>query len=468
MNGYSIVSDPTLTVSPELAARIYQTSPLVNTLIRIGADAFKTLPLNIMVQERGADGESKPKTSGPVVDLLSWVNPRMVRSELMANLYSWMKLVGQAFWAIVPSDPQYAKEHPLSIYPLNPIYVRIVPDPETGVRNYIYQIGSIRIFLEDDQVIHFRTFNPHNYWLGNLDLNTLEFDIQIERYSKKQIRNYHANAAVLSGVLSSEEEVGDTEIKRLKKEFYSQNAGARNAYRILVLEKGMKYEPLQANATDQFIDSLLGSVSKSHSMVLGVPLGLASGLAEDLPRSDIIAIEAIMWKQNLLPFAQYVAEVITKFICQKASKQLFCIFDHSNVEALRIHELDRIRGEVAQILAGDVTPNEVRIGRNRKPYADLGSEFAALSDALGLKPELLDQLMNFFGQVPTPVFNAMMAQAGVQQKLQASPSMGLPGSMGGRDQSTNGEAQMADPTGTRSIFDADADIYEKMARILGS
>jgi HK97 family phage portal protein len=417
-------------ITPELAARIYSSSPLVNSLIRIGAGAFSQVPLKVMLSERHGVRATEKRTGYPY-KLFKWVNPHMTYAGLMENLYSWQKLVGQAFWAIEENEDRYKGISEFSIYPLNPLYVKIVPDPDTGRKGYVYEVGPERLYIPDELVLHFPTFNPHDHWTGHIDLNALEYDMQIERASKKQTRNFHANAAILHGVITSPEELGDDEIRRLKAEFYQQHSGSRNAYRHLVLEKGMTYNPIKSNGSDQFLAQLLDQIGDSHAMVLGVPLALATGRSVG---NKLIEVEAMMWKQNIVPFAEKVEQTITKRLCMPiqtklpSSMRLYTSFDFSNIEALRLHELDRVRMEVARVHTGLATPNEIRATRNEEPYTG----------------ELAD-----FGDSPMPVFTAKQSQQA--QGAGTSPSLPLPGSEGGRDQSAGGEGEMLDETGTRAL-----------------
>ena len=433
-------------MTAEMLVRAYTSSPLVSKLIGIGADAFAQLPMRTMMRERKANGRSVQKFSGMPYELLEWVNPSMTPFEIKRSVYSWRRLLGNAYWALEWTSPEYASACPMSIYPLNPMFVRIVPDPETGVKSYLYQVGADKIIIPADRVIHFKSFNPRDHWLGNPDAASLFFDIQIERYSKRQVRNYHANASMISGVLASEQEVGEPELKRLRREFREQNSGSNNAYRVLVLEKGMKYTPIPAANGDQFLEARLAAVADTHSMVLGVPMGLAIGKVEKGVK--IIELESLMFKQNIRPFAEEIGEVLSKHLCTNVngmltdrgiSSRVYIDFSFADVDALRLHDLDRVRTEVALVLGGLRTPNQIAVARGWETY-DVNALVEALKNGLAS-----------FGDVPTPVYLQLFAQLQAMASAEASPSLSLPGSQGGRDQSGDGEAQMLDPTGTRSL-----------------
>lgn len=423
-------------ITADIAANVYCRSPLVNSLIRTGATAVAQVPLDIVVTNP-VTNEKRKRTSGYPYKIFQFVNPHMTTFEFIETCYSWFRLVGYCAVAIEETTSEHSGESVLSLYPLDPRYLDIVPDPDTGTKGYVYGNNRSprtpkRIYLSESQVFYFKNFNPRDYWLGNIDLNALDFDLQIEGYSKKQLKNFYANASVINGVISTTEDIGDVEIRRLKREFHQQYSGARNAYRLLVLENGMTYEPIKSNGSDEFVNDVLSAVQDSHQMVLGVPICLLTCTA---PKGGKLAeAEALMWKLNLKPWLIRFCAALTKKFCSPVNQMSYAgwsnmVFepDFAEVDALRIHDLDRTRTEVARVNTGLNTPNELRGKRNEPAYTGDSAEF---------------------GDLPTPVYMAKVAEA--QAAAQASASLSMPGTEGGRDQSANGEAQLVDQTGKRS------------------
>lgn len=427
-------------------AETYVQSPLIQGLISIGAQACKAPVWKIVQVQK--NGKTKDRKSGYPHEVLHWVNAHMSFADLIGKTYTNYRLYGNAYWAIEPTPVEHRRRFPnapeYSIYPLDPRYVKIVTDPDTNRLGYIYSEvypgyrnsmseddgkGSRpkSIYFPDDLVLHFKTENPKEYWLGLSAIDALSYDLQIDRFQKRQQRNFYSNAALLNGVLESDSEISNDEIKRLKKEFQNQYSGAKNAYRILVLENGIKYKPMPAVTDDGVSDKVLNNVATSHEAVLGVPLVLLNPPAG----ADLTHAEFVMWQYNIQPFLKdHVAPLITKRLCQVVDSRLEFRFDFSDIDALRYQDLNRTRSEVAHVNIGAKTVNEIRISRQMEPYTGDLAEF---------------------GDTPRPLFDIMMKEKteGSPDSPDASPSLTLPGSEGGRDQSEYGEAEMLDETGEK-------------------
>lgn len=405
-------------VTPELAAGIFAVSPYVNACTRIIADAVACTPIQV-IQKTRSDGKETVLVKGVLADLFSWINPSMTLHQFLSDVASWLVIKGDAYIAIEPTSTEYTKISPVSLYPMNPQYISIVPDPDTHVDRYIYTVNGKKAMFDKDKVIHIRNWNPYNHWFGYSSLNSLQYDIQMERFAKKQTGNFYANAATVSGVLSIAGESSDDEIRKLKREFNYQYSGARNSHRVLILTEGMQYEPIKSFGIENNSVPILEETLKNHAMVLGVPVPILSG-----DSSNILEYERLMWKRTIIPMQSLIESTLTKMLCPTDSRYLIRIaFDRSNVEALRTEDLDRTRVDVALVQAGIYTINEVR--RDRK------------------MPEFTDSKIKEFADTPMPLW--------MQENPAVSASLTLPGSRGGRDQSANGEAQMIDQTGKRGL-----------------
>lgn len=428
---------PTGLIQPKQAAVIYSQSPIAYASVRVVASLLSNVPFNTYMLDRNSSGKKKIKRTGYPYQMLQWVNPHMSLPELIMHTASWLKLCGDAYWAIEETSPQNASYSIFSIYPLNPAFTKIIVDPDDGTRGYVYDLGTDKQWYPDQRVIHFRNFNTLDHWHGMSELEPLSYDLQVEKYTKRQLRNFFAGGTVLDGVLSIEEDLDDDEIRKLKREFREQHEGTRNAHRILVLTKGMKFEVPVPPAPSAVLAPLMEKNLENNTMVFGVPVGVLLGKGEGLEEA-----KALMWEQTIQPLGTIISETVNKRLCLPISPRIICGFDYSNVTALRLKDLDRARVEVAHANTGIRTVDEIRAERN---LDEIGSEFTT---------------------TPIPEWQAKQKEKLQEQAAQASlaqiaakpttgtgssPSLPLTGSEGGRDQSSTGEAQTVDETGKKDI-----------------
>lgn len=426
-------------ITPKMAAAIYSQSPGAYAAVKTIGNLVSNVPFNIYMLERNSSGKKTVKRTGYPYQLLQWVNPHMTLPQLLDNTASWLKLNGNAFWAIEETEPRYANISIFSIYPLNPCFVKIIVDKDTGRKGYVYDTGVDKQYYPDNRVIHFRNFSPFDHWHGHSELNPLSYDLQVERYSKRQLRNFFSGGTVIDGVLSIEDDLSDAEIRKLKREFKEQHEGTKNAHRILVLTKGMTFEVPKPPEPSNVLAPLMDRTLENHSMVLGVPVSVLLGKGEGLEDA-----KALMWEQTIQPLCTLIADTVTKRLCLPVSARLVAGFDYSNVTALRLKDLDRARVEVAHANTGIRTIDEIRAERNLDP---LNTEFSSkpIPEWQAAQKEKLQQQAAENQQA--------IAQSRQSAGTGSSPSLPLTGSEGGRDQSSTGEAQMVDQSGEKGLQD---------------
>ena len=433
-------------------ANLYIQSPYVYAAVRLIAASLLSVPLNVYTKNR--NGAVQKKTTGPIVDLLNFVNKDMTPAQLIEFTVSWYVMYGNVYWAIEDTPEEYASISKLSIYPLSPRYIKIVPDPVTKVDCYVYEVGGKRIYYPANRVIAFNSFSTVDYWVGNAPVNSLGYDIQIERFMKRQLRNKFFNGSTIDSVLTVPEALDDTEIIKMKRDFKEQHTGTSNAGRLLVVTEGMKFDRIPEVTTDSTTSTLMDSVFDSHAMVFGVPNVLLKpgGLAKDIKEA-----KALFWENTIVPLARVIQETITKKICMPASPNLSVQFDFSNVYALRINDLDRARVEIAHINAGVKTPDEIRIERGLDP---LSTEFSETPFPQWLSEQATMQqkiALGAKGNTQTDTSPSGAGQGTPAGGSGASPSLPNGGSEGGRrNQSASGEAQMLDSSGKRGLYTDDS------------
>lgn len=416
----------------ELAIQAYKKIPIVNASVRYIASSVASVPLNVY-KNIPSKNEKIEVFNGEPYSLLNWVNPRMTQYELMYYTGCWLSLASSAFWVIEPTPKEYMRPgvSALSIFLLNPLYVKIQADPDNGVNLYIYEINNKRVTFTEDQIIHFKGFNPDNYWFGNLDMASLSVDFQIERYGKKKSKNWFANSALLSGFLKLNENPGDEEIAKLERKFTNISAKTNQAYRVLVLSADMSYEPFKQSYDDGYTDKAIELSNKSITMVLGVPISLLEGQPPSGSIKALVESERVFWAKTAKPMIDRVCTKLTKELAQPANRNYIVCGDFSEIYSLQTFDLEKARVDVALVNTGIMSLNEIRQRRGKEPF----------------KPDADDPLFEKYVNGPVSYYGAKNKSAGDNPDPE---SMGLPGTGGSdRNQTENGEAQLVDESGEK-------------------
>lgn len=250
--------------------------PAVNACIEIIADSIAKMPIFIM------DSQTRERvTDSPVLDLLtSRPNEIMTAFDYFKLMESRRIAYGNAY-AIIIRDKWGI---PCELLPVEAGYMTPFFD-DKGKLWYVGtnpKTGEYRKFWDCD-IIHYKAFSTDGIE-GVSYLKRGAMVIEAALQSQKYEKNFYANGARLTGVLTTEtdltskpdietEDGSKISIKdAIRASWDKIYSGADNAYRTAVLDFGMKYTPISASNKDaQFIESKAASI-EDIGRLFNIPL----------------------------------------------------------------------------------------------------------------------------------------------------------------------------------------------------
>lgn len=140
---------------------------------------------------------------------------------------------------------------PLQLLRLAPQYTEVIPgDRGQLVSGFEYKPpGSSGVVIAPGKVIHWKGANPHDAHRGAgiIAMGPRVFDMEVALTDTKA--SYYENGARLEGVLESEQAITPSTAEKLRRQFAGLYAGARQAFQVAVLGRGLQYKPIQSDAT---------------------------------------------------------------------------------------------------------------------------------------------------------------------------------------------------------------------------
>lgn len=232
-----------------------------------------TAPRNRAEAEKGA------RLADPwLVQLLEEPNGYQSWEELIELFVIDRYITGDGFIYMRGDD---GNGRPLQLLRLAPQYVEVIPGQHGElIESYEYKVpGQSPINIAPERVIHWKGANPHDAYRGAgvIAMGPRIFDGEIALSDTRA--SYFENGARLEGVLEAEQAVSDSQAAKLRRQFAGIYAGARNAFQVAVLGRGLSYKEIQSNAKDA---ELLALADQSRDRILAlfrVPkamLGLSS------------------------------------------------------------------------------------------------------------------------------------------------------------------------------------------------
>ena len=250
--------------------------PAVNACIEIIADSIAKMPIYLM------DSKTRERViDSPVLDLLtSRPNEIMTAFNYFKLMESRRIAYGNAY-AIIIRDKFGI---PCELLPVEAGYMTPFID-DKGKLWYVGtnpKTGEYRKFWDCD-IIHYKAFSVDGIE-GVSYLKRGAMVIEAALQSQKYEKNFYANGARLTGVLTTEtdltskpdietEDGSKISIKdAIRASWDKIYSGADNAYRTAVLDFGMKYTPISASNKDaQFIESKAASI-EDIGRLFNIPL----------------------------------------------------------------------------------------------------------------------------------------------------------------------------------------------------
>lgn len=173
-----------------------------------------------------------------------------------------------------------AQGRPLQLLRLPPQYTEVIGGVAGElVAYYEYKPpGQPAVRIPPDKIIHWKGANPHDALRGAgiIAMGPRVFDGEVALTETKAA--YYENGAHLGGVLEGDQAYSDSTVAKLRRQFAGVYGGAKQAFQVAVLGRGLKYNTIQSNAqeaefglmSDQSRDRIL-ALFRVPKILLGLP-----------------------------------------------------------------------------------------------------------------------------------------------------------------------------------------------------
>lgn len=289
----------------------------VNRCVEVLSTSMAVLPIYIM------DEGSKARLADHRLGRVLWgrANEAMTSFDYQRLMMANQLLRGNAY-AWIYRDPRSG--HPLELLPLPPDYVQSWVDGGGRVW-YLFtdpKTGAVTPLRQDD-VLHYKAYSEDGLE-GISILRRASLTLDTARAAQQYENRTWRSGGQPSGVLTTESDLGgattpvtmaDGTVQQVDaKEHLRQcwervHSGAENAFRVAVLDLGLKYQPISMTNSDaQFVESNEVRVA-DVCRFFGIPLHLAYAGKQSYQSNEQNGIEFVNY--TLLPFETQWSQVDT-------------------------------------------------------------------------------------------------------------------------------------------------------------
>jgi len=236
----------------------------VNRCVECISDSMAKLPIFVM------DGKTKEHLDHPLLALLERrPNEAMAPSVYKKLMEANRLLHGNGYAAIFRSR---ATAQPVELLPLPPDCVTLRLD-ENGRLWYLYtdpRTGEPHRLAQWD-VLHYKAYTRD----GICGISVLSRAAEVIASAKAAQRyegKFYTQGAQPSGIITVDSELKQGAKDKIREEWRKAHAGVDNAFRVAVLDLGLKYTPISVSNKDaQFVESKAVTV-EDIARFFGVPL----------------------------------------------------------------------------------------------------------------------------------------------------------------------------------------------------
>lgn len=337
------------------------TSSWVSSDIRLIADRVSSDSAEFEVKQ----GEEEIDDH-PIEMLFHRPNSLMSGIFLKRSLCWWYWLTGNAYLYVATPAP--GRGEPLEIYPLVASLMRPLPDTlREGVGvfkgrqliDFEYNVNGGLVRLYGEQVIHFRTPNPVDYWEGLSPLTAGLLPIQMDRAQGEWQREFFdENNAVPSAIISVPATTSVQDFERQRTLIREQLAAGQKR---LFTRSG----DLSVSLITQTLEQMQVLESRRFNQeeidrVFGVPQGFYNATSGD----SRIAAEVAFSRNTIQPMLDYMAEELTANLAPFYGEDV-------KVCAPNVIPQDRaLEVQEYSVYSLDRTINENRLERGLEPHVD--------------------------------------------------------------------------------------------------
>ena len=400
------------TWAPLTYGEYYPRSALVYAAIKLRQDAIAQVPLTVYqrtapamrpassrspAEGTSAAKEASPGSTGriraseavgedhPVQRLLDSPNPFWSRGDLWRATETYLGVWGSAYWGLERDSLGQVAE----IWPLRPDRMRVIPDPNTYIKGFVYVgYGQQPVAYVPEDIVWLRYFNPLDEYAGLSPIAPLRLSADMALDALRANRTGLANDSTPGVFIETSDTPTDDEVKEFYERWELRFKGANRARRPVLLSSGMKAGNLGFSPREmEYVQSLRWSL-EDVSRVYGVPKPMM-GDVERITFSNFVTARRVFWEDTIVPQLAFYREALQRMLMPNlGDPSLFVEFDLSAIQALRESENDKAKRWQTYVSAGIMTVNEVRQEINLPPVPWGDQPGLALDPKKGGTPEL--------------------------------------------------------------------------------
>ncbi len=355
---FGLPGDAVAEVNASNYAAAYTLNPYVFTAVNVIADAASTVDL--VCELRNAKGEWEAVSPHPLLELLEYVNADEDHYTLTYGTVSWLILTGDAYWLKLRAT----KSGPPNALQLLPSASVKIKRDRGGAATYLVALGGgSELKVPQEDIVHFRTFNPTSADHGLSRIAPLEQTINLCTRLMGFNIAWLKNGGVPSLLMKLQTRMADDQWKRFVADWRAWRGDSNLAgipFQIDGVNSDVK--ELGANPDANLSSSMIEAARDTILGVIGTPPATC-GVFEYANYANSREQIRMLWTQAVTPVLSLMAAAIKSQLVPEFAKPKERVRIRYAVERVPAMQPDRaamVSAARESVSGGIETPNEAR------------------------------------------------------------------------------------------------------------
>lgn len=278
---------------------LYRTQPWVRGAVDVVGNGIGRLPLNAYI-DGGQPGERERQREGALARLLGepWIGgiPTLFKQAVAKNLMIHDN-------AIVVKLRGGFGQPPIELMPSSYAFWDISESDDGRVEYYVFN-GSIggkptRIPFLPSEVLHFRTWGTKSRHAGDPKMEALRTTLMVEDAAQRMVIAAFEHGMRPIGGYAVDGQLKKETAERLRAQLNELYGGVDNAFKVMLLEGGAKWQDMSTN----FVDAELRAIRVMNRDEVGTVMGIPAPIMNNLEKATFsnITEQHLMLYQDVLP-----------------------------------------------------------------------------------------------------------------------------------------------------------------------
>jgi len=357
----------------ELLQQPYRKSDLVYICISTTAKAISQVPLRVYrVWDEGREPVEKDH---PWQKLFRRPNYLMDQYSFIEAIVSYLMLDGHVW--VIPYPPGIVRSGgvPDSLWVVSKRNMEPVRSPTGHLLGWRYRpnpVSGVResIELGVDEVVSIWFWNPYDPVMGLSPLEAGYMSIMTDYKAAYYNAVFFDEGAMPGGVLYTEQSLSDHQFQRLKEQIEARHKGYTKGHRLMILERGLKYQQVAISHKDMEFYDLRRFNQERILQIFGMKKVIIS-VTDDLNYATAREQRKEWWQGTCIPIMRLIQSALNFSLFRDSDLEVE--FDLTTVEALQEDLKDKVDTALKLSKLG-FTANEINerlnLGFEPKPWRD--------------------------------------------------------------------------------------------------